>query len=103
MEAALAAEGALAADETPVNVLDKAPPPAPASGDAGEADPEDGKKAASGAPHVLIVTTPDARLRLMFAPAARPQVQDRTALIRSRTTSRSFAERWFARRLSTVW
>jgi transposase len=71
MAAALAAEDVLAADETPVNVLDKTPPPAPAAGDVGEADPEDGKKATSGAPHVLIVTTPDARLRLMLALASR--------------------------------
>ena len=73
MAAALAAEDVLAADETPVSVLDKTPPPAPAAGDAGEADPEekDGKKAAAGSPHVLVVTTPDARLRLMLALASR--------------------------------
>jgi transposase len=72
MTAALAAEKVLAADETPVNVLDKAPVPAPGPGEAGEADPEekDGK-AAAGAPHVLIVTTPDGRLRLMLALASR--------------------------------
>jgi transposase len=72
MAAALAAEDVLAADETPVNVLDKTPLPAPAAGDAGEADPEEpeGKKAA-GAPHVLVVTTPDARLRLLLALASR--------------------------------
>src|SRR6478609_5828016 len=72
MAAALAAEDVLAADETPVNVLDKTPPPAPAADDAGEADPEekDGKQPA-GAPHVLIVTTPDGRLRLMLALASR--------------------------------
>jgi transposase len=72
MAAALAAEDVLAADETPVNVLDKTPPRAPAADDAGEADPEeqDGKKAA-GAPHVLVVTTPDARLRLLLALASR--------------------------------
>jgi len=70
LAAALAAEGVLAADETPVNVLDKTPLPAPEPD--GEADPEekDGK-AAAGAPHVLIVTTPDARLRLMLALASR--------------------------------
>ena len=73
MAAALAAEDVLAADETPVNVLDKTPLPGPEPGDAGEADPEenDGKKAAAGSPHVLIVTTPDARLRLMLALASR--------------------------------
>jgi transposase len=69
MTAALAAEDVLAADETPVNVLDKTPAPAP---EPGEADPEekDGKTAA-GAPHVLIVTTPDERLRLILALASR--------------------------------
>jgi hypothetical protein len=68
LAAALAAEDVLAADETPVNVLDKTPFPAPEPDDADEADPEekDGK-AAAGAPHVLIVTTPDGRLRLMLA------------------------------------
>ena len=73
MAAALAAEDVLAADETPVNVLDKTPLPAPAADDAGEADPEekDGKKAAAGAPHVLVITTPDARLRLLLALASR--------------------------------
>jgi transposase len=72
MTAALAAEDVLAADETPVNVLGKTPVPAPEPGEAGEADPEekDGKTAA-GAPHVLIVTTPDGRLRLMLALASR--------------------------------
>ena len=72
MAAALAAQDVLAADETPVNVLDKTPLPAPAD-DAGEADPEDqdGKKATSGAPHVLVITTPDARLRLLLALASR--------------------------------
>jgi hypothetical protein len=40
MAAALAAQDVLAAGETPVNVPDKAPPPAPAE-DAGEADPEE--------------------------------------------------------------
>jgi hypothetical protein len=61
MIAALAAEDVLAADETPVNVLDKTPVPAPEPD--GETDPEekDGKTAA-GAPHVLIVKTPDGRL-----------------------------------------
>jgi hypothetical protein len=72
MTAALAAEDVLAADETPVNVLDKTPLAVPEPGEAGEADPEekDGKTAA-GAPHVLIVTTPDGRLRLMLALASR--------------------------------
>ena len=70
LAAALAAEDVLAADETPVNVLDKTPVPAPDPD--GEADPDekDGKTPA-GAPHVLIVTTPDGRLRLMLALASR--------------------------------
>jgi hypothetical protein len=75
MLAALAAEGVLAADETPVNVLDKTPLPAPEPGPAGagEADPEDkpGTKEAAGAPHVLIVTTPDGRLTFLQALASR--------------------------------
>jgi transposase len=76
MIAALAAQDVLAADETPVNVLDKAPCPAGAAageaGEAGEADPEDKDgKAAAGAPHVLIVTTPDGRLRFLQAIGSR--------------------------------
>jgi hypothetical protein len=73
MLAALAAEDVLAADETPVNVLDKTPLPGPVPGDAGEADPEeeDGKKETAGAPHVLIVTTPDGRLTFLQALASR--------------------------------
>ena len=69
MLAALAAGDVPAADETPVNVLDRtAPTPAPAEKD--EADPEekDGK-AAAGAPHALITRTPDGRSR-NSAPAA---------------------------------
>jgi transposase len=67
MIAALAGEDVLAADETPVSVLDKTPP-APD----GEDDPEekDGK-AASGAPHVLITRTPDGRLTFLQAMASR--------------------------------
>jgi hypothetical protein len=73
MMAALVAEDVLAADETPVNVLGKTPPPEPAAGDAGEADPEDGggKKQQAGSPHVLVVGTPDERLRLLSALASR--------------------------------
>jgi transposase len=70
MLAALAGEGVLAADETPVSVLDRA---APAPGeDGGEKDPEekDGK-AAAGAPHVLITRTPDGRLTFLQAMASR--------------------------------
>ena len=72
MIAALSAEDVLAADETPVNVLDKTPVPAPAPDDAGEADPEekDGKSPA-GAPHVLIIKTPDGRLTSLLALGSR--------------------------------
>jgi hypothetical protein len=71
MRAALAAEDVLAADETPVNVLDKTVPrPAPAPD--GEKDPEekDGT-AAAGPPHVMITRTPDGRLTLRQALASR--------------------------------
>ena len=71
MLAALAGEDVLAADETPVNVLDKtAPRPAPAPD--GEKDPEekDGT-AAAGSPHVLITRTPDGRLTFLQALASR--------------------------------
>jgi len=71
MLAALAGEDVLAADETPVNVLDKtAPRPAPAPD--GEKDPEekDGKSPA-GAPHVLIIRTPDGRLTSLLALGSR--------------------------------
>jgi Transposase IS66 family len=77
MLAALAAEDVLAADETPVNVVDKTPLPGPEPGDPGEEDPEEkaGKKengtSASGAPHVLVVTTPDGRLTFLRALASR--------------------------------
>ena len=64
MLAALASQAVLAADETPVSVLGKdapAPPPEPAGKD--EADPEDKDgKAPAGAPHVLIIRTPDGLL-----------------------------------------
>jgi transposase len=68
MLAALAAEDVLAADETPVSVTDKTPLPDPEPD--GEADPE-GRKAAAGAPHVLIVTTPDGRLTFLQALGSR--------------------------------
>jgi transposase len=65
MLAALAGEKALAADETPVNVLDtSAPQPA---GQEDEQDPEEKEKTAPGAPHVLIVRTPDGRLTWLQA------------------------------------
>jgi hypothetical protein len=71
MIAALAAETVLAADETPVNVLDKAAQPA-AREEKEETDPEDKDgKAAAGAPHVLIVRTPDGRLTFLQAIASR--------------------------------
>ena len=75
MLAALAAEKVLAADETPVNVLGTgaAPQPAAPGGEGeGEKDPEDGKgKAPPGAPHVLVVRTPDERLTCLQALASR--------------------------------
>jgi transposase len=71
MTAALAAEGVLAADETPVSVLDKTAPALPGE-DGGEKDPEDkAGKAAPGAPHVLITRTPDGRLTFLRAMASR--------------------------------
>ena len=73
MLAALAGEDVLAADETPVNVLDKTVPPAAAPGER-ETDPEEkeGKEeAAAGAPHVLIIRTPDGRLTFLQAIGSR--------------------------------
>ena len=72
MIAALTGEDVLAADETPVNVLDKAVPAAPAPAQQEEdADPEEKDKAAAGAPHVLITRTPDGRLTFLQAIASR--------------------------------
>ena len=77
MLAALAAEDVLAADETPVNVVDKTPLPDPEPAGPGEEDPEekagkqDDGKTAPGAPHVLVVTTPDGRLRFLRALGSR--------------------------------
>ena len=70
MIAALTAEDVLAADETPVNVLDRTTCPTLAPD--GEKDPEekDGKSAA-GAPHVLIVRTLDGRLTFLQAIGSR--------------------------------
>jgi transposase len=72
MLAALAGEDVLAADETPVNVLDKTTQPAPAPDGKEEKDPEekDGT-AAAGSPHVLITRTPDGRLTFLQALASR--------------------------------
>jgi transposase len=71
MTAALAAEDVLAADETPVNVLDKAAPQPVAREQDEERDPEEKEKAAAGAPHVLIVRTPDGRLTFLQAIGSR--------------------------------
>jgi hypothetical protein len=70
MLAALAGEKALAADETPVNVLDKKAPRPAVQEDEEEGDPEE-EKAAPGAPHALIVRTPDGRLTWLQALASR--------------------------------
>jgi len=61
MEAALAAEDALAADETPVSVLGKGAPAA-ARQDEDEADAVEEGKAPAGAPHVLAIRPLDERL-----------------------------------------
>jgi hypothetical protein len=71
MLAALAGEKALAADETPVNVLDKDAPQPAVREDGEEGDPEEKEKAAAGAPHVLIVRTPDGRLTWLQAIGSR--------------------------------
>jgi transposase len=71
MLAALAGEEALAADETPVSVLHSSPPQPAAREDGEEGDPEEEQKAAPGAPHVLIVRTPDGRLTWLQALASR--------------------------------
>jgi len=72
MLAALAGEEVLAADETPVNLLDPAAPaPEPAAVEQ-EGDPQEREgKAAAGAPHVLITRTPDGRLTFLQAIASR--------------------------------
>jgi transposase len=72
MIAALAAEDVLAADETPVSVLDKNTAPQPAAREQEEEkDPEEKEEAAAGAPHVLIVRTPDGRLTFLQAIGSR--------------------------------
>jgi hypothetical protein len=71
MIAALTGEKVLAADETPVNVLDRTAPPAAAPAEREEADPEEKEKPAAGAPHVLIIRTPDGRLTFLQAIGSR--------------------------------
>jgi hypothetical protein len=71
MLAAPAGQGVLAADETPVSVLGKAPAPQPAGQGKEDQDPEEGKAAAPGAPHVLIVRTPDGAPTWLTALASR--------------------------------
>jgi transposase len=70
MLAALAGEDVLAADETPVNVLDKTPQPAVPVPD-GEKDPEEKDGKTAGSPHVLITRTPDGRLTYLQALGSR--------------------------------
>ena len=67
MLAALAGERVLAADETPVSVLDRAAPAALEE----EADPDRGRPLTAGAPHVMIVRTPDERLTFLQAMGSR--------------------------------
>ena len=71
MLAALAGQDALAADETPVNVLNKNAPQPAAREEGEEQDPGGREKAAAGAPQVLIVRTPDGRLTWLQALASR--------------------------------
>ena len=71
MLAALAGQDALAADETPVNVLGNNAPQPAAREEGEEQDPDGKEKAAAGAPHVLIVRTPDGRLTWLQALASR--------------------------------
>ena len=69
MCAALAAEPVLAADKTPVNVL--APGAHAQAAGHEEQDPEQGGRRAPGAPHVLVVRTPDERLTWLQALGSR--------------------------------
>jgi transposase len=72
MEAALAAQDALSADETPVNVLDRTPPAlAAGQGNEDEADPGEEQKAQPGAPHVLAIRTLEERLAWLRALGSR--------------------------------
>ena len=76
MLAALAGQGVLAADETPVNVLGKGTAPQPAGQEEEEqAGPEDKDKAPAGAPHVLIVRAPGGLLTWLTAIASRRKAE----------------------------
>jgi len=71
MTAALSGQDVLAADETPVNVLDNSVPRAVPPEEGEGADPEEKDTPAAGAPHVLITRTPDGRLTFLQAIASR--------------------------------
>jgi hypothetical protein len=71
MIAALTAEEVLAADETPVNVLDKTAPQPAAPEQEEDPEEKEKEKVAAGAPHVLIVRTPDGRLTFLQAIGSR--------------------------------
>ena len=73
MRAALAARGALAADEDPGEPAVPATPRSPLRGTkmGTNRSPEGKEKAAAGAPHVLIVRTPDGRLTWLQALGSR--------------------------------
>jgi transposase len=75
MIAALAGEKVLAADESPVNVLDKTVPQPADPEEKQEADPEEKEKAPAGSPHVLIVRTPDGRLTFLQAIGSRRKTE----------------------------
>jgi transposase len=64
-EAMLGAEPVLAADETPVNVLDRSAPPRAAGQDEDGKDEDPEEDWAPGAPQVLVVRTPDGRLTFL--------------------------------------
>jgi hypothetical protein len=55
----------LAADETPVNVLDRSAPPRAAGQDEDGKDEDPEEDWAPGAPQVLVVRTPDGRLTFL--------------------------------------
>jgi hypothetical protein len=74
MTAALAGQGVLAADETPVNVLGKGAAAQP-SGQEEQAGPEGKGKAPAGAPHVLIVRAPGGLLTWLTAIASRRKAE----------------------------